>query len=98
MSRKLLAVALSSALLSTTILTGAAAAPANPAPSSAAQTASAAKNQPPLPPGRAIDRAQGEEPGDLGPILILGGIAAGTAIVLLMILNGDDDIAASTGT
>jgi hypothetical protein len=104
MSRKLLAVFVSSAFLMTSIAASAAA-PATPAPTPAAAsqtastTATTTKNQPPLPPGRAINKAQGEEYSDLGPGVIIAGIAVATGLLVwLMFHDDDDDSSSSTGT
>ncbi len=104
MSRKLIAVVVSSAFLLTSIAAGAAA-PATPAPAPAAAsqtasttTTSTTKNQPPLPPGRAINKAQGEEYSDLGPGVIIAGIVAATGLLVWLMFKDDDDSSSSTGT
>ena len=104
MSRKLLAVFVSSAFLLTSIAASAAA-PATPAPAPAAAsqtasiTTSTTKNQPPLPPGGArIKTAQGLEDDDLRPIVIIGAIAAATGLLVWLMFKGDDDSSSSTGT
>ena len=99
MSRKLLAVFLSSALVMTSVAAGAAE-PGKPAPAPASQTASTAKNQPPLPPGGArIKKAQGLEDDDLGPGVIIAGIVVATGVLVwLMFGTDDDDSSSGTGT
>lgn len=95
MSRRLLAVLLSSAWFWTAIAVGASAAPApaNP-PASTRESTASTPNQPPLPPGRAVDirKAQGLEDDDLGPGVIIAGIVGATAaLFLLLFSDGDDD-------
>ena len=95
MLRKLLAVALSSALVMTSIAAGAAE-PATPAP---AKTVPAAKNTPPLPPGGArIKKAQGLEDDDLGPGVIIAGIVVATGFLVWLMFHEDDDDDTSSGT
>jgi hypothetical protein len=99
MLRKLLAVVVSSAFLMTSVAAGATepAKPA-PAPAPASQTAATPKNQPPLPPGRAINKAQGEGYSDLGPGVIIGGIVVATGLLFWLMFKDDDDSSSSTGT
>ena len=96
MTRRLSAVLLSSALLWTAIATGAAGAPApaNPPPVIVVQNTPGPGNQPPLPPGRAVDLrdGQGGAEDDIGPGIIIAGIVGGTAaLFLLLFSDGDDD-------
>jgi hypothetical protein len=95
MSRKLLAVVLSSACLWTTIATSASAAAdaAKQTPVSVPQTTASTGNKPPLPPGRAVNiqRAQGDGYDDLGPGVIIASWAAAAGALVLMMFGGDDD-------
>jgi hypothetical protein len=98
MSRKLMAVLLSSALVFGSVGTSAWSAPdvSNHAPS--AQSADQPKNQAPLPPAGAagIQQAQGL----LGnyPLLTLALIGGAIALVWILIDDDDDEEAPSTGT
>ena len=94
MSRKLLAVLLSSAWLLTSVSASAAPAaePAQPAQVAVPQTVATGGNQPPLPPGPArIRNAQGLEDDDLGIGVILGAAAVATALLFLMMFSDDDE-------
>ena len=98
MSRKSIAILLSSALLLATV-TSAAGAPASLTPASASQTAASAKNQPPLTPGPArIKKAQGLEDDDLGPGIIIGSIAVATGLLFWLMFHDDEDDTTTTGT
>jgi hypothetical protein len=102
MSRKLIAVVVSSAFLMTSIAASAAD-PQTPAPApqtAGTTTATTAKNEPPLPPGRARDikKAQGLGDDDLGPGVIIASIAVATGILVWLMFKGDDDSSSSTGT
>jgi hypothetical protein len=94
MPRKLLAAVLSSALLWTSVAGAApqATEPLKPAAPASAQTASP-RNQPPLPPGRAlpIEQAQGDEYDDLGMGVIIASWVAAVAVIVLVVFNDDDD-------
>ena len=98
MSRKLMAVLLSSALAFGSISTSAWSATdiANNGQAQAAQTANSAKNQSPLPPGGAagIKQAQGFED---SPWLGLGLVAA-VVVIAWILLDDDDDDNSSSGT
>ncbi len=96
MSRRLSAVLLSSAWVWTAIAGGASAAPApaNPPPVIVAQNTAGAGNQPPLPPGRAVDLrdGQGGAEDDIGPGVIIASVVGATAVLFLMMFSdGDDD-------
>ena len=100
MPRKLLAVVVSSAFLMTSVALGAPSAPEPaPPPAPAAVQPAPAGNQPPLPPGRAINKAQGEEYDDLGMGVIIAAWAAALAVIFLVAFsNNGDEESAPTGT
>ena len=97
MSRKLMAILVSSAMAFGSVSTSAWSAPdtSNKVQTQAVQTADAAKNQSPLPPGGAagIREAQGIEN---SPWLGLGLVAA--AVIIAWILLDDDSDDSSSGT
>jgi hypothetical protein len=97
MSRKLMAILVSSAMAFGSVSTSAWSAPdaSNKVQTQAVQTADAVKNQSPLPPGGAagIREAQGIEN---SPWLGLGLVAA--AVIIAWILLDDDSDDSSSGT
>jgi hypothetical protein len=103
MMRVPLAIVLSGALISSGMSPAAfaAAAPApQPAQVSAPQTGASTGNQPPLPPGRAVDlrEMQGGADDDIGiGVIVLSWVAAG-ALLFLIFSGDDDDDSSPTGT
>jgi len=100
MSRKLMAVLLSGALMLGNVSTSAWSAPGSPdiVQTQTVQTAGTVNNQTPLPPAGAagIKEAQGFED---SPLLALGLVAAVVIIAWILIDNeDDDDEGTSTGT
>jgi hypothetical protein len=98
MSRKLMAILVSSAMAFGSISTSAWSAPdaSSQVQTQAVQTADAVKNQSPLPPGAAagIKQAQGFED---SPWLGLGLVAA-VVVIAWILLDDDDDDDSSSGT
>ena len=88
MSRKLMAVLVSTAMAFGTVTTNAWAA-GEPA-KQAAQTSVAAKNQSPLPAAGAAGIKQAQGAGD-NSALILGGLIVGSIVLALLLVDDDDD-------
>ena len=97
MSRKLMAILVSSAMAFGSVSTSAWSAPDATTQTQAVQTADAVKNQSPLPPGGAagIKQAQGFED---SPWLGLGLVAAVVVIAWILLDDDDEDDDSSSGT
>lgn len=93
MMRRLLAVLVSSACLWTGIPASASAAAegAEPVQASAPDPAAGKGNQPPLPPGPAVDLTKAQGYDNLGPGVIIASVAGATALLFLMMFADDDD-------
>ena len=94
MPRKLLAIALSSAVLWTSVAAAAqpAAEPVKPAPAATSPNTTATGNKSPLPPGPArIKTAQGLEENDLGPGVIIAAWAVAIGAAFAVAFSGGDD-------
>jgi len=96
MSRKLMAILVSTTLVFGHVNSSAWAAPDNAGKAQMVQAAAAVKNQSPLPPGGAasLKQAQGEGIGPLAAIAIV----AGLFLVGVLLLDDDDDDDGSTST
>jgi len=88
MSRKLIAVLVSSALALGTVGTSAWA--AGEPTKQAVQTSVAAKNESPLPAGAAAGIKQAQGAGD-NSALILGGLIVGSIVLAILLTEDDDD-------
>ena len=88
MSRKLMAVLVSTAMALGSVSTGAWA--AGEPTKQTAQTSVAAKNQSPLPAGGAAGIKQAQGAGD-NSALILGGLIIGTIVIAILLTEDDED-------
>jgi hypothetical protein len=88
MSRKLMAVLVSTAMAFTSVTTSAWS--AGEPTKQTTQTSTAAKNQAPLPAAGAAGIKQAQAEGDDNSALILGGLLVGS-IILALVLTEDDD-------
>jgi len=99
MSRKLMAVLVASAFAFGSVSTSAWSAPDTTAKeeAQAVQTGSLVKNEPPLPPAGAASIKQAQGFADDHPLLV-SAIYLGVAVLVLILIDGDDDETSTPGT